>query len=90
MILTGQERRLSLHCNAGEMEEFTSEDVTNGIKEFLKKNFVSDEVSVGTNIDFACTSYERPEIILNISGQLPLPVSPISGNESKTQRFSQE
>ena len=32
-ILTEQERRLSLHCTAGELERFTGEDVTNGIKE---------------------------------------------------------
>ena len=72
------------------MEELTGEDVTDGIKEFLKRKVVSDEVSVGTNTDFVCTCYKRPEIILNISGQLPLPVSPISENESKTQWFSQE
>ena len=36
-ILTEQERRLSLHCTAGELEKFTGEDITNGIKEFLKK-----------------------------------------------------
>ena len=87
-ILTAQERRLSLHCNAGEIEEFTGEDVTNGIKEFLKRKIVSDEVSfksVGTNTDFVCTCYKHPEIILNIPGQLPLPVSPISEDESKAQ-----
>ena len=44
-ILTEQERRLSLHRTAGELEKFTGEDVTNGIKELLKKNVVSDEVS---------------------------------------------
>ena len=87
-ILTKQERRLSLHCTVGELEKFTGEDVTNGIKEFLKRKVVSDEVSVksvGTNTDFVCTCYKSPEIILNIPGQLPLPVSPISENESKTQ-----
>ena len=46
--------------------------------------------SVGTNTDFVCTCYKHPEIILNIPGQLLLPVSPISENESKTQLFSQE
>ena len=34
-ILTEQERRLSLHCTPGELERFTVEGVTNGIKEFL-------------------------------------------------------
>ena len=50
-ILTEQERRLSLYCTAGEMKKFTGEDVTNGIKEFLKRKIVPDEVgvkSVGT------------------------------------------
>ena len=87
-ILTEQERRLSLHCTAGELEKSTGEDVTNGIKEFFKKKFVSDEVSVksvGTNTDFVCTCYKNPEIILNIPGQLPFPVSPISEDESKAQ-----
>ena len=82
-ILTEQERRLTLHCNGGEMEELIGEDVTNGIKEFLKRKVVSDEVSVksvGTNTDFVCTCYKSPEIILNILGQLPLPVSPQSEN----------
>ena len=40
------------------MEELTSEDVTNGIKEFLKRKVVSDEVrakSIGTNTDSVCT-----------------------------------
>ena len=36
-ILTEQEWRLSLHCTAGELEKFTGEDITNGIKEFHKK-----------------------------------------------------
>ena len=36
-ILTEQEGRLSLHCTAGELGKFTGEDVTNGIKEFLKE-----------------------------------------------------
>ena len=36
-ILTEQERRPRRHCTAGERERFTGEDVTNGIKEFLKK-----------------------------------------------------
>ena len=35
-ILTEKERRPSLHCTAGELEIFTGEDVTNGIKESLK------------------------------------------------------
>ena len=39
-ILTKQERRLSLHCTVGELEKFTGEDVTNGIKEFLKRKVV--------------------------------------------------
>ena len=50
-ILTEQERRLSLNCTAGELEKITGEDVTNGIKEFLKRKVVSDEVrakSIGT------------------------------------------
>ena len=87
-ILTEQERRLNLHCTAGELEKFTGEDVPNGIKEFLKRKIVSDEVSVksaGTNTDFVCTCYKSPEIILNIPGKLPLPVNPISEDESKAQ-----
>ena len=87
-ILTEQERRLSLQCTAGELEKFTGEDIANEIKEFFKKKVVSDEVSVksvGTNTDFVCTCYKSPEIILNIPGQLPLLVSPISEDESKTQ-----
>ena len=82
-ILTEQERRLSLHCTAGELEKFIGEDIANEIKEFFKKKVVSDEVSVksvGTNTDFVCTCYKSPEIILNILGQLPLPVSPQSEN----------
>ena len=85
-ILTKQERRLNLHCTTGYLEKFTGEDVT-------KKTVVSDEVSVksvGTNTDFVCKCYKSPEIILNIPGQLPLPVSPISEDESKAQWFSQE
>ena len=39
-ILTEQERRLSLHCTAGELEIFPGEDVTNEIKYFLKKKVV--------------------------------------------------
>ena len=39
-ILTEQERRLSLHCTAGELEIFTGEDVTNEIKYFLQKKVV--------------------------------------------------
>ena len=31
-ILTEQERRLSLDCTAGELEKFTDEDISNGIK----------------------------------------------------------
>ena len=92
-ILTEQERRLSLHCTAGELEKFTGEDVANRIKEFLKRKVVSDEVSiksVGTNTDFVCTFYKSPEIILNTLGQLPLPVIPISEDESKERGFSQE
>ena len=49
---------ICLHCTAGELEKFTGEDVTNGIKELLKRKVVSDEVSaksVGTNIDFVYT-----------------------------------
>ena len=87
-ILTEQERRLSLNCTAGELEKIKGEDVTNGIKEFLKRKVVSDEVSVksvGTNTDFVCTCYKSPEIILNIPGQLPLPVSPIREDERKAQ-----
>ena len=92
-ILAEQERRLSLHCTAGELEIFTGEDVTNEIKYFLKKKVIWDEVSVksvGINTDFLCTCYKSPEIILNIPGQLPLLVSPISEDESKVQWFSQE
>ena len=62
-ILTEQERRLSLHCTAGELEQFTGQAVTNGIKEFLKRIIISDEVgakSVGTNTDFVCTCYKSP------------------------------
>ena len=57
-ILTEQQRRMSLNCTAGELEKFTGEDVTNGIKEFLKRKVVLDEVrakSIGTNTDFVCT-----------------------------------
>ena len=57
-ILTEQERRMSFNCTTGEPEKFTGEDVTNGIKEFLKRKVVPDEVSVksvGTNTDFVCT-----------------------------------
>ena len=53
-----------------------------------QKKAVSEEVSVksvGTNTDFVCTCYKSPKIILNIPGQLPLPVSPISKDESKAQ-----
>ena len=92
-ILTEQERRLSLNFTANKLEKFTGEDVINGIKEFLKRNVVSDEVSaksVATNTDFVCTCCRSPEITLNIPGQLPLPVKPTSENESKAQWFSQE
>ena len=34
-ILTEQKRRLRLHCTPGELERFTVEGVTNGIKGFL-------------------------------------------------------
>ena len=57
-ILTEQQMRMSLNCTAGELEKFTGEDVTNGIKEFLKRKVVLDEVrakSIGTNTDFVCT-----------------------------------
>ena len=57
-ILTEQQRRMSLNCTVGELEKFTGEDVTNGIKEFLKRKAVLDEVrakSIGTNTDFVCT-----------------------------------
>ena len=57
-------------------------------KNSSKKKVVSDEVSVksvGANTDFVCTCYKSPEIILNIPGQLPLLVSPISEDESKVQ-----
>ena len=37
---------MSLNCTTGELEKFTGEDVTNGIKEFLKRKVVPDEVSV--------------------------------------------
>ena len=87
-ILTEQERRLSLNFTAGELEKFTGEDFTNGIKEFFKRKVLPDELSVksvGTNTDFVCTSYKSPEIILNIPGQLPFPVTPLSEDESKTQ-----
>ena len=83
-----QEKRLSLNCTAGELEKFRGKDVTNGIKEFLKRKFVPDEVgvkSIGKNTDFMCTCYKSPEIILNIPGQLPLPVTPISEDASKAQ-----
>ena len=92
-ILTEQERRLRLHCTTGELEKFTGEDITNGIKEFLKRKVVSDKVnvkSVGTNTDFMYTCHKSPEIILNTQGQLPLPVSPISEDKSKAQWFNQE
>ena len=58
-----------------------------------QKKVVSEEVSVksvGTNTDFVCTCYKSPEIILNIPGQPPLPMKPISEDESKSQWFSQE
>ena len=80
VMLTEQERRLSLNCTTGKLEKFTGEDVTNGIKELLKRKVVPDEVSVknvGTNTDFVCTCYKSPEIILNIPGQLPFPVIPM-------------
>ena len=83
----------TLHCTVSELEKVTGGNITDGIKEFLKKKMVSDEVSVksvGKNTDFVCTCYKSPEIILNIPGQLPLPVSPISEDESKAQWFSQE
>ena len=87
-ILTEQERRLSSNFTADELEKFTGEDVTNGIKEFLKIKVLPDELSVksvSTNTDFVCTSYKSPEIILNIPGQLTFPVTPISEDESKSQ-----
>ena len=87
-ILTEQERRLSLNCTVSKLEKFTGEGVTSGIKEFLKRKVVQDEVgvkSVGTNTDFVCTCYKSPEIILNILGQLPLPMTAISGDASKVQ-----
>ena len=85
-ILAEQERRLSLNCTAVELEKFKGEDVTNGIKTFLKRKVVTDEVGVkivGTNTDFVYTCYKSPEIILNIPDQLPLPVTPISEDASK-------
>ena len=63
-ILTEQERRLSLNYTAGELEKIRGKDVTNGIKEFLKRKFVPDEVgvkSVGTNTDFVWTCYKSSE-----------------------------
>ena len=78
----------TLHCTVSELEKVTGGNITDGIKEFLKKKMVSDEVSVksvGKNTDFVCTCYKSPEIILNITGKLPLLVSPISEDESKAQ-----
>ena len=83
----------TLHFTVSELEKVTGGNITDGIKEFLKKKVVSEEVSVksvGTNTDFVCTCYKSPEIILNIPGQPPLPMKPISEDESKSQWFSQE
>ena len=41
--------------------------------------------SVGPNTDLECICYKSPEIMLNIPGQLPFPVTPISEDASNAQ-----